>query len=58
MSFTVATMTLVCGIYLFTLKYLRDNLEIDCLNFDINTITASDFTVEMDITADMVKDFM
>jgi len=58
LSFVVATMVLACGVYLFVLRFLSQNLDIDTVNFDINTITASDFTVELDITPAMWQSFI
>ena len=37
--------------------YLQQTSKLDAIKFDIETITASDFTVEYEISKDMYLDF-
>lgn len=49
---------MVAFIYILVLYYLEKTVKMDKKNFDINTITASDFSVELDISAEMWKHFL
>jgi len=51
-------MIMVAFIYILVLYYLEKTVKMDKKNFDINTITASDFSVELDISAEMWKHFL
>lgn len=55
----LATATIMLVAFLFTLVvyYLQTTSKLDLLQYDISTVTASDYTVEMDITPAMYKDF-
>jgi len=38
--------------------YLQQTSKLDAIKFDIATITASDFTVEYEISKEMYEDFL
>jgi hypothetical protein len=48
----------IAFIYIFIIYYLQKVSRLDQLEYDMNTISAGDFTVELDITAEMYQDFM
>jgi hypothetical protein len=48
----------IAFIYIFIIYYLQKVSRLDQLEYDMNTISAGDFTVELDITAEMYQDYM
>lgn len=48
----------VAFVFILVLYYLEQTVKLDQKKYDVNTITASDFTVEFDITYDMWKYFL
>jgi hypothetical protein len=40
----------VAFVFILVLYYLEQTVKLDQKKYDVNTITASDFTVEFDIT--------
>jgi hypothetical protein len=44
--------------YMLFIWYLQQSQELDRLQNDMNTITAGDFTVEMEITKDMWRVYL
>lgn len=53
-----ATIMFVAFTYMLFIWYLQKSQKIDQLENDMNTITASDFTVEMDITRGMWETYL
>jgi len=45
-------------VFILTLYYLEETVHLDQKKFDVNTITASDYTVELDITTAMWNNFL
>lgn len=52
-----ATICLVSLLYIIALQYLNKNGKIQQLEWDISTVTAGDYTVEFDISADSYNDW-
>ncbi len=51
-------MVLLCAaIFFIAIYYMRETSSLDGYMFDVSTVTAKDYTVEMDITAEMWDDF-
>jgi hypothetical protein len=48
----------IACIYIFIIYYLRKTSRLDQLEYDVNTISAGDFTVEMDITQEMYDEYL
>jgi hypothetical protein len=48
----------VAFVFILVLYYLEQTVKLDQKKYDVNTITASDFTVEFDITDNMWKYFL
>lgn len=49
---------LLCSaIFFITVYYMQHTSDLDGYVFDVQTVTAKDYTVEMDITTDMWQDF-
>lgn len=45
-----ATVTFIAFVFGALVYYMQKTSKLDMLDFDMNTITAGDFTVEMDLT--------
>lgn len=48
----------IAFIYILIIYYLQKTSRLDQLEYDMNTISAGDFTVELDITKDMYDEFI
>jgi len=51
------TIMFVAFLFILMIFYMQSTTLLDQLSFDVNTVTASDYTVEMDISLDMWEDF-
>lgn len=51
-------MMFVAHMFIQVTYYLRQTAKLDLLKYDIETCTAGDYTVEMDITKEMYNDFL
>jgi len=49
-----ASVFFVGMVFIQILYYLQETAKLDLLHYDISTCTASDYTVEMDITEEML----
>jgi hypothetical protein len=49
---------LIAFLYMMIIYYLQKTSRLDQLEYDMNTISAGDFTVELDITQTMYKEFL
>lgn len=49
-AFVTVCVLFVAFFFILYIQYLKQNAKLDVLKYDLRTITASDFTVEMDIT--------
>ena len=45
-------------IYILVIYYMQSTSALDTVSYDINTVTAGDYTVEMDITSKMYQSFL
>lgn len=52
-----ATITFIAFCFGALVYYMKKTSHLDQLNFDMNTITAGDFTVEMDFTKGQYTEF-
>jgi hypothetical protein len=48
----------IAFVYIFIIYYLQKTSRLEQLEYDIHTISAGDFTVELDITKEMYDDFI
>ena len=48
---------IIASIYMLCIYYLQEKSDIDFKRWDVNTVTASDFTVQMEITEEQWKYF-
>lgn len=44
-------------VYMIVIKWLRETVKLDEHQYDVDTVTPSDFTVELDINSKMRKIF-
>lgn len=58
MSQAAFTILLIGAIFIVLVWYMQHTSKLDGMNFDVQTVTASDYTVEMDITSSMWEDFL
>ena len=57
-SLAVACIMLIAFFFIVLIYYMQRTSKLDQLSYDMNTITAGDFTVEMDINHDQWNQFM
>ena len=57
---TVCTFTtmVIAIVYILVIYYAQNSSQIDSIEYDMNTVTASDYSVEMDISASMWESFL
>lgn len=48
---------MIAVIFILCIWYLQHTVDLGGMQYDVSTIVASDYTVEMDITDDMWKEF-
>ena len=48
----------VAFLYILVIYYLQKTSRMDMLEYDMNTISAGDFTCELDITKGMYQEFL
>jgi hypothetical protein len=53
LSFVTISVLFACFIFAMMVHYLTETSRMDELKYDVNTITAADFTIEMEITDKM-----
>ena len=58
MSNVTCLVVFTAFIYSLLIYWLQTTSKLDQVKYDLKTITAGDFTVEYDITADMYKDYL
>ena len=54
LSLVACIFCVVCVIYSLTIYYLKANTNIQIVDFDLQTVTAGDYTVEIEITDKML----
>jgi hypothetical protein len=57
-ALSTAIIMLIAFLYMLIIYYLRKTSRLDQLEYDMNTISAGDFTVELDITKPMYDEFL
>lgn len=55
---TCAIIIFAASFYMLVVSYLQETSKMDKQEYDMNTITASDFTVEMNISKEMYQYYL